>query len=371
MGWQQFWRNLRSVLRPALAPIVLGTVTGGLALMVLPRLFPAPAVKFSQLAKPQSVSQAIASHDSETETAAPRIRLPAALEKTATRNDLLDVYQKPRAAAVDLTRRLEDGLPPPPDRSSAAVAPSPSSKQRAPAAASIRPMIAIVIDDMGYDRVNSARAVRLPPSVTLSYMPFAPNVRFQVRKARLMGHQIMLHLPMEADDQHGHPGPNMLAVADSPAVLMKQLNRMLGRFSGYVGVNNHEGSRFTRDRKKMTIVLRELKRRGLFFLNSKTIAGTVGPEVARKVGIPYAVRDVFLDDDADPAKIRAQMAEVERLAKRTGQAIAIGHPRKNTMDVLAPWLRTVRKRGFRLVSVSRLLKYPSAGKRVAQNVAGE
>lgn len=256
-----------------------------------------------------------------------------------------------------MTRRIEAGLPrrkkPPPQvvKTLRTVAPK-----------TIKPRIAIVIDDMGFDRENSARALRLPPEVTLAYLPYAPSVEAQVRRARLKGHPVILHLPMEAPDHRGKPGVNVLSVASDEAVLRKQLARMLGRFGGYIGINNHMGSRFTRDRAKMDIVVSELKTRGLFFLDSRTSGGSVGAKAADAAGIPYAVRDVFLDHEPDATKIRARLAETELIARRTGEAIAIGHPRTATMKLLAPWVAGLAARGFELVRLDSLLKRPGTGK---------
>ena len=233
-----------------------------------------------------------------------------------------------------------------------------------------RPRIAIVIDDMGFDRDNSARALRLPPEVTLAYLPFAPEAAAQVRRARLKGHPVMLHLPMEAPDHGGKPGVNVLSVASSPEKLRRQLTDILGRFGGYTGVNNHMGSKFTRNRAKMDIVMSELRKRGLFFLDSRTSGGSVGGAAAADAGIPYAVRDVFLDHEADPEKIRAQIAETERIARATGQAIAIGHPRTATMKAIAPWVAGLKERGFELVRLDTLLKR-DIRKKLAQARTGE
>ena len=261
----------------------------------------------------------------------------------------------PRPDATDVTRRIEAGLPrrkpPPPQivKTLKPVAPKP-----------VKPRIAIVIDDMGFDRDNSARALRLPPEVTLAYLPYAPSVEVQVRRARLKGHPVILHLPMEAPDHRGKPGVNVLSVKSDEATLRKQLTRMLGRFGGYIGVNNHMGSRFTRDRARMDIVLSELKTRGLFFLDSRTSGRSVGAKAAAAAGIPYAARDVFLDHEPDAAKIRARLAETELIARRTGEAIAIGHPRTTTMKLLAPWVAGLAARGFDLVRLDSLLKRPAA-----------
>ena len=229
-----------------------------------------------------------------------------------------------------------------------------------------------MIDDMGFDRANSRRAVRLPPEVTLAYLPFAPGAAAQVRAARLKGHQVMLHLPMEAPDHKGKPGNNVLAVTDDETALRRRLTRILGQFGGYTGVNNHMGSRFTRDRARMDIVLSELKKRGLYFLDSRISGRSVAAESATAIGIPYAVRDVFIDHEPAPSTIREQLAKPNASPGKSGgpSPSAIRHPRKSTIDALTPWLQGLESRGFDLVRIYTLLKRPGR-KALAQAQSGE
>ena len=171
---------------------------------------------------------------------------------------------------------------------------------------------------MGFDSTNSTRALRLPPQVTLAYLPFAPGVAKQVRCARLKGHPVMLHLPMETSDYGGKPGANVLSVASGLEKLRRQLTDILGRFGGYTGVNNHVGSKFTRDRERMDIVVSELKRGGLYFLDSQTSGSSVGTAAAVDAGITYATRDVFLDHAPYRKKILARIAETEWICPADG-----------------------------------------------------
>ena len=257
----------------------------------------------------------------------------------------------PRAGAVELTRRIERGVPLKRNLPAKTV-------ERSDSIMSSRPRIALIIDDMGYDRVNSAQAVRLPAAVTLSYLPDAPEVQRQVRRARLRGHPVMLHLPMEAGVHHGRPGRSFLALGQNETTIRSRVAVMLGKFDGYTGVNNHMGSAFTQDRAKLDIVMSELKKRGLFFVDSRTSLRSFGAASAKRFGLPYAVRDVFIDHDPDPRKIRARLAETETIARKTGQAVAIPHPRTATMKALVPWTQELEERGFDLVPVRTLLKKP-------------
>ena len=159
-----------------------------------------------------------------------------------------------------------------------------------------RPLVAIVIDDVGIDRPRSKRAWELPGPLTMSFLPYAKDLRDQARAARARGHELMLHLPMEPTGR-ADPGPNALLVSLGDAEIKQRTAAALDSFDGYVGVNNHMGSRFTTFRPGMETVLRQFKGRGLMFLDSRTTAQSVGDQVAQEMGVPSVVRHVFLDDD--------------------------------------------------------------------------
>jgi len=217
-----------------------------------------------------------------------------------------------------------------------------------------RNLIAIVIDDMGVDRVRSDRATALPAPLTLAFLPYARQFEVQIATARARGHETLVHVPMQPVGTED-PGPGALTLALEPVEIRTRLAASLDRAGPVVGINNHMGSRFTVDRDAMRPVLEELKARGLLFLDSLTSGATVGPAVAREMGVPYAMRDIFLDNDPRAASVRARLAEVERVANRQGHAVAIGHPHDGTLAALAAWLPDVRERGFVLVPVSAIV----------------
>ena len=219
-----------------------------------------------------------------------------------------------------------------------------------------RKLIAIVIDDMGVDRKRSQRAAALPAPLTLSWLPYAQEVGQQAAAARAAGHEILLHAPMQPQG-HEDPGPNALLTSLSADELRRRLDADLDRLPEAVGLNNHEGSLFTRDARAMAPVIDELKRRGLLFLDSRTTGASVAADVARTAAVPYAVRDVFLDNVQTVEAVRAQLAEVEAIARRRGFAVAIGHPHDATIEALEPWLRSLASRGFVQVPISAIVQY--------------
>jgi polysaccharide deacetylase 2 family uncharacterized protein YibQ len=218
-----------------------------------------------------------------------------------------------------------------------------------------RPAIAIVIDDLGLDRKRSARTVKLPAPLTLAWLPYAQDLREQTRTARAAGHELLLHIPMEPSVQ-ADPGPEALLVRLSHDEIQRRFNQALASFDGYVGVNNHMGSRFTADRGAMAPVLAEVRRRGLLWLDSRTSPSAVPATLASELKMPFAGRDVFLDNVETVSAVRAQLAKAEAVARHQGFAIAIGHPHDSTLEALASWLPDVQKRGFVLVPVSAVVR---------------
>lgn len=217
-------------------------------------------------------------------------------------------------------------------------------------------VVAIVIDDMGLDRMRAQRMIGLKGPLTLSLMTYADNLPVLVDLARRGGHEIMAHLPMEPVDPKENPGKGALRTAMDDATIRKTIAADLDGWSGYVGVNNHMGSKFTKDRARMDVVMAELKARGLLWLDSKTISDSAGPGAAKAAGVPFVERDVFLDNEETVAAVTAQLEALASAAKANGSAIGIGHPHDATYAALQAWLPTLEARGIALVPVTEILK---------------
>jgi polysaccharide deacetylase 2 family uncharacterized protein YibQ len=218
-----------------------------------------------------------------------------------------------------------------------------------------QPMIAIVIDDMGIDDKRSRAVIDLPAPLTTSFLPYGGHSAELAPLAHAGGHEILVHLPMQPLNEHVDPGPHALTINMSAAEIDRQLDWNLGRFGGYVGVNNHMGSAFTEDAAGMREVLSQLARRGLLFLDSRTIGGTVTDTASRGLDLPVLQRDVFLDNVQEERAIWLQLKELEQAARRQGYAIAIGHPHDATIRALKAWLPRARQEGFALVPVSTIV----------------
>src|SRR5688500_17127343 len=219
-----------------------------------------------------------------------------------------------------------------------------------------RPLIAVVLDDVGVARNHAELAIDLPGAITLSFMTYADGVADMATRARAKGHELMLHVPMEPLGHEIDAGPHALTVGASETELLKRLAWGLDRFPGYIGINNHMGSRFTQDERGMGVVLAELKRRNLLFLDSRTIGNTVGDKLATRMGVAHVMRDVFLDNEMDEGAVIKQLMQAERIAASKGQAIAIGHPHPATIAAIRAWMPKAEARGFVIVPLSAVAK---------------
>ena len=221
------------------------------------------------------------------------------------------------------------------------------------------PMIAIVLDDVGVNKPDAELAINLPAPITLSMMTYADDVADLAARAHAHGHELMLHVPMEPVNPRINPGPNALLVGLAPEELKRRLDWGLDRFSGFIGINNHMGSRFTQDEVGMRLVMRELQSRGLLFLDSRTIPNSVGEKMAGEAGVPHVGRDIFLDDTIallGGDSVARQLANAEHIATKRGYVIAIGHPHPTTVAVLQKWMADLKQRGFTLVPLSAVAR---------------
>lgn len=219
--------------------------------------------------------------------------------------------------------------------------------------AEIRPKIILIFDDMGLDAAALDRVMRLPGPLTLSFLPYGRDLQASADAARAAGDAVMLHLPMEPAGA-ADPGPGALKAEMPASEFLATLDRDLDSFDGYVGVNNHMGSKLTQNEAAMKTTLSVLKSRGLFFLDSVTTGKSAAAPAGADVGATVYARDVFIDASESAKAIAEQIALAERIARETGFAIAIAHPRAETLDIVGPWLTSAPSRGFELATVRAL-----------------
>ncbi|MFL6196162.1 MAG: divergent polysaccharide deacetylase family protein [Thermoanaerobaculia bacterium] len=214
--------------------------------------------------------------------------------------------------------------------------------------------IALVIDDLGHTVEELRPLEGLGVPVSYSVLPYEDQTPEVVAELRRRKAEILLHLPMEPRNGED-PGPGALLQGMDDDELREKTVAALQAVPGAVGVNNHMGSLLSAEEGPMTAVLRVLARRGLFFLDSRTSADSVGYKVAARLGIPAAERQVFLDGEATPEAIQTQFQRLLALARTRGSAIAIGHPHPETLAALEREVPKAREEGYEFVPVSYLM----------------
>lgn len=219
--------------------------------------------------------------------------------------------------------------------------------------------IVIIIDDLGQRRKMTHDFINLPGPLTLSFLPYASDLQNLIDLSRQQNHEAMLHVPMEPMSKTLNPGPDALKVDMSRTEIEHYLIENLSKATGYVGINNHMGSRLTQDESAMDSIMQTLHKRGLLFIDSRTINRSVALKYARLNGVPSETRDIFLDHEANDNFITSQLKNLEKLAHKNGQAIAIGHPYPQTLKALEDWLPTLKAKGIDLVPVSALIRKSS------------
>ncbi|MEA2087352.1 MAG: divergent polysaccharide deacetylase family protein [Candidatus Caldatribacteriota bacterium] len=218
------------------------------------------------------------------------------------------------------------------------------------------PKAAFIIDDLGYETEVAKKMIELEFPVALSILPFLQYSESIAEEGRKNNQEIMLHLPMEANNSGADPGPGAIKSDMSEEEIRQAVRDCILNFPYIIGVNNHMGSKITEDREIMEIVLEEIKGYNLFFIDSMTTKHSIAYEAAQEMEIKSAVRSVFLDNENDMEYIKGQMLEVQETALREGEVIAIGHSRINTYYVLKRMIPELIRAGIEIVPVSELVK---------------
>lgn len=222
-----------------------------------------------------------------------------------------------------------------------------------------RARIALVIDDLGRSLGDLETLDALGVPLTFSVLPFEVLTPQVVAEIDRRGWEMLLHLPMEPKSGVD-PGPGALTSMMTEEQLATATRAALAAVPGAVGVNNHMGSTLSADLRSMEAILTVVKEQGLFYLDSRTSAESVAYRAAVEQGIPAAERQVFIDAEIAPESIEEQFDRLLNLASERGAAVAIGHPHRPTLEVLAYRIPDALARGFEFVPVSFLLDRPAA-----------
>ncbi|MFA5099613.1 MAG: divergent polysaccharide deacetylase family protein [Candidatus Omnitrophota bacterium] len=229
------------------------------------------------------------------------------------------------------------------------------SKKVSKPAAVTKGNIAIVLDDWGYNLSNLPVIEQIPYPLTLSVLP---NLPYSLKVANALherGFEIILHLPMEPLQKVKLEKNTILTTMDSQTI-KSIIENNLSTFPYIRGISNHMGSRATEDNRTMQIVMSILKNKNLYFLDSFVTSRSVAKFESFRSGVSFVKRDIFLDNQADPAYIKQQLSKLMSQARQNGYAVGIGHDRKTTLEVLQQVMPEIVKEGYRFVYLSDMVK---------------
>lgn len=218
----------------------------------------------------------------------------------------------------------------------------------------VKPKISIVIDDLGDNSIIARKMLSLPVKMTAAILPHTPHANLISDFATAKGHDVIMHLPMEAFTRPDLLGPGALFSHMPKPELQKTLLTSANSIPHMIGFNNHMGSLLTENKEKMRWVMESAKQKGWFFLDSKTSEVSVAQSIAEEVGVASIGRDLFLDHQGHAPSIANQFKLMQKIAKRRGHVVAICHPYPETLAFLADNLVQLDEK-FELVGVSELL----------------
>ena len=216
-----------------------------------------------------------------------------------------------------------------------------------------KPRVAILLTGLGLSAAATEAAIKLPPDVTLAFSPYAEKLGEQLAAARFAGHETLLDLPLEPTNYPQHdPGPYTLLTTLSNTDNVSRLEWVLSRGVGYVGVVGEFGSKFSTSSTYLLPLFEALKRRGVMYVDAKASSDSVAGRTARDMGVPRALNDRVIDQEGGRAGIDMRLAEIERLARTSGNAVAFASPYPITMDRLGAWIASLQQKGIALAPVS-------------------
>ncbi len=263
------------------------------------------------------------------------------------------------AAAIGLPRAPIAGFI---ERTSAGDLPKIGADGRTPAqayarpfaAASGAPRIALIVGGLGMTQKHTNAAIEeLPPEVTLSFVPYAPNLQMWINKARAAGHEVLLELPMEAYDYPNvDTGPLTLVTTAKAEENVRRLSVLLGKASGYFGVTNYQGAKFATDAAAAGPVMNALKDRGLVFVHDGGAARSALPQAANQTGLDFTVADRIVDAELTADSIDRQLLALEALAIQNGSAIGVGFAYPVTIEQFRLWSEGLKAKGYQLAPAS-------------------
>lgn len=242
------------------------------------------------------------------------------------------------------------------------IAVKPLGKEKAVIAKIIPPAMpskyaAIIIDDIGYDMKPVRELLNIDAQITFAVLPLLSHSREAAEEVHQAKREILLHLPMEPRSYpEDKPGAGALFTDMSDEEVVIQVEKNLSSVPYAIGVSNHMGSKFMSDEEKLTIVFRQLKKRNLFFIDSRTTNDSKAMAASQKVHLNIASRRMFLDNERDYSKIYRILLDLALTPADRSPVIVIGHPYPETIRALRDASKVFREKGIMIIPVSEVMK---------------
>jgi hypothetical protein len=220
--------------------------------------------------------------------------------------------------------------------------------------ASRGPRIAIVVGGLGVSATVTADAVaRLPPAVSLAFVPYGTDESDLVAQAREHGHEVLLQAAMEPFDYPDNdPGPRTLLTDMTREQNLERLHWQMSRFQGYVGITNLMGERFMTSEKALAPVLTDIAKRGLLFFEGGSVAHSLASRLAAAHNLPFTSANQVIDAVPTPAEIDRVLGQLEAVARRDGVAVGVATALPVSIDHIVNWAKGAADRGITLVPIS-------------------
>jgi len=218
--------------------------------------------------------------------------------------------------------------------------------------------IAILIDDIGQNMgvLDDLLAIDVPLSFAI--LPYQQYSLKSAEKLQRHKREILLHLPMEPHSfPQKQPGKGALFLCMTDEEIQQQLRNNLQNVPHVIGVNNHMGSRFTEDEEKMSVVMAELKKRGLYFVDSRTSGLSKAKNAADRTGIRFMARTIFIDNEQTYETSLQNILNVKQEITQNGKKpiLLIAHPHPTTVLSIRDAVPLLREQGIEIVSISKII----------------
>ncbi len=284
---------------------------------------------------------------------------PKAVEKSSTSSERITKKKEPsehKSPPIVLPAAL---------KSEPTIVPASKSQMKRPVAVTNNDQIkkpflgriAIILDDWGYHQESCDALVFIKSPLAVAVLPGLEHSRDIAECAYRNGKEVILHLPLEPHRYtETYPDNYIIKTSMNDAKIVRMVDHSLDSVPYLVGVNNHMGSKATEDKRVMSIVFNRLKQRGLFFVDSFVTSKTICRDLARKMKVGFARRDVFLDNKNERVYIEEQFAILAKEAHKKGFAIAIGHDRPLTLQIVKEQVELLERQGFKIVKITDLLQ---------------